>query len=445
MSPLGPGRWRSAESASRLSCSSCEPLIRTRTRPSGVFSINSTLVSRRTSTRRPRELGEALRYVGVLPPQQQLRAAEHGNGAPKAEKTWANSAEMYPPPMTITGAARQPHHRVGGVEVHRVSARSGITGRLPAASTNRSAVMVSAAPTSSSRGPTKRACASKTVTLSLRCRWPRPSAAMGSIRPKIRSRISRQRTPRRSDQPRACSPPPWRQQDRPGGRTSCSGTADVEAGPPNVPISTKATLSWSNRSSMMEFPDPVPMMQRSKCRTRHRASTPQRYCSVACRAPENGATIRRGWHKPRRQLSRHRRNRIATSRWPGAPAATRCAWYIRVMALVIIAGLSIGSRSSLLAIGLCLAASLGSFLLWINERHLRRGTQPRFGCRGPTSERDQNRWFAPADLGSYFEIPEAFVLIAIPSWIATDDPLWARLIMLAAATVFLITTSADLQ
>jgi hypothetical protein len=44
-------------------------------------------------------------------------------------------------------------------------------------------------------------------------------------------------------------------------------------------------------------------------------------------------------------------------------------------------------------------------------------------------------------LGSYFEIPEACVLIAIPSWIATDDPLWARLIMLAAATVFLITTS----
>jgi signal transduction histidine kinase len=44
-------------------------------------------------------------------------------------------------------------------------------------------------------------------------------------------------------------------------------------------------------------------------------------------------------------------------------------------------------------------------------------------------------------IGSYFEIPEAFLLIAIPSWIATDDPLWARLVMLAAATVFLITTS----
>ena len=49
-----------------------------------------------------------------------------------------------------------------------------------------------------------------------------------------------------------------------------------------------------------------------------------------------------------------------------------------MIALVAIAGLSIGSRSSLLAIGLCLTASLGSLLLWINERHLRRGTQPRF-------------------------------------------------------------------
>ena len=143
------------------------------------------------------------------------------------------------------------------------------------------------------------------------------------------------------------------------------------------------------------------------------------------------------------RLSRHRRNRIpylALAR--RSSNYTMHAWYIRVVALVIIAGLSIGSRSSLLALALCLAASLGSFLLWINERHLRRGTQPRF-------------WLSQAylrnviktdgrhhlSLGSYFEIPEAFVLIAIPSWIATDDPLWARLIMLAAATIFLITTS----
>ena len=118
------------------------------------------------------------------------------------------------------------------------------------------------------------------------------------------------------------------------------------------------------------------------------------------------------------------------------------AWYVRVIALVIIAGLSIGSRSNLLAIGLCLAASLGSLLSWINERHLRRGTQPRFWLseaylRNLIKTDGRHR----LNLGSYFEIPEAFLLIAIPSWIATDDPLWARLIMLTAGTVFLITTS----
>ena len=113
-----------------------------------------------------------------------------------------------------------------------------------------------------------------------------------------------------------------------------------------------------------------------------------------------------------------------------------------MIALVIIAGLSIGSRSSVLAIALCLAASLGSFLLWINERHLRRGTRPRFWLsRAYLRNVIKTDGLHRLSLGSYFEIPEAFVLIAIPSWIATDDPLWARLIMLAAGTVFLITTS----
>ena len=143
------------------------------------------------------------------------------------------------------------------------------------------------------------------------------------------------------------------------------------------------------------------------------------------------------------RLSRHRRNRIsylALAR--RSTDHTMRAWYVRVIALVTIAGLSIGSRESVLAIALCLAASLGSFLLWINERHLRRGTQPRFWLskaylRNVIKTDGRHR----LSLGSYFEIPEAFVLIAVPSWIATDDPLWARLIMLAAATVFLITTS----
>jgi hypothetical protein len=118
------------------------------------------------------------------------------------------------------------------------------------------------------------------------------------------------------------------------------------------------------------------------------------------------------------------------------------AWYLRVAALVIIASLSIGSSSSVLAIALCLLASIGSFLLWMNERHRRNGTQPRFWLsraylRNVIKTDGRHR----LSLGSYFEIPEAFVLIAIPAWIATDDPLWARLVMLAAATVFLITTS----
>jgi signal transduction histidine kinase len=143
------------------------------------------------------------------------------------------------------------------------------------------------------------------------------------------------------------------------------------------------------------------------------------------------------------RLSRHRRNRISyLALVRRSSNYTMHAWYIRVAALVIIAGLSIGSRSSLLAIGLCLVASIGSYLLWTNERHLRNGTQPRFWLsrvylRNVIKTDGRHR----LSLGSYFEIPEAFVLIAIPSWIATDDPLWARLIMLAAATVFLITTS----
>ena len=86
---------------------------------------------------------------------------------------------------------------------------------------------------------------------------------------------------------------------------------------------------------------------------------------------------------------------------------------------MIIAALSIGSRSSVLAIALCSAASLGSYLLWDNERHLRRGTQPRFWLsriylRNMINTDGRHR----LSLGSYFEIPEACVLIAIPAWLA---------------------------
>lgn len=143
------------------------------------------------------------------------------------------------------------------------------------------------------------------------------------------------------------------------------------------------------------------------------------------------------------RLSRHRRNRISyLALVRRSSNYTMHAWYIRLVALVIIASLSIESRSGTLAIALCLAASFGSFLLWINERHLRRGTVPRFWLSQVylrnAIKTDGVHRLSP---GSYFEIPEAFVLIAVPAWIATDDPLWARLVMLAAGTVFLITTS----
>ena len=136
------------------------------------------------------------------------------------------------------------------------------------------------------------------------------------------------------------------------------------------------------------------------------------------------------------RLSRHRRNRISyLALVRRSTDYTMHAWYVRVLALVTIAGLSIGSRESVLAIALCLAASLGSFLLWINERHLRRAPSARLSqayLRNVIKTDGRHH----LSLGSYFEIPEAFVLIAVPSWIATDDPLWARLIMLAAARCF---------
>ena len=58
------------------------------------------------------------------------------------------------------------------------------------------------------------------------------------------------------------------------------------------------------------------------------------------------------------RLSRHRRNRISyLALVRRSSNYTMHAWYIRVVALVIIASLSIESRSSILAIALCLATS----------------------------------------------------------------------------------------
>lgn len=143
------------------------------------------------------------------------------------------------------------------------------------------------------------------------------------------------------------------------------------------------------------------------------------------------------------RLSRRRRHRVAYLALLRRSAQyARRTWLLRVVGLVVIATLSILSSRSLLAIALCLVASLGTFLLWVNLRHTRRQTEPRFWLT-----RAYRRNVARTDgrhrlsLGSYIEIPESFLLIAIPSWVTTDDPLWARLIMLAAAVSFFISVS----
>ena len=109
------------------------------------------------------------------------------------------------------------------------------------------------------------------------------------------------------------------------------------------------------------------------------------------------------------RLSRHRRNRIPyLALLRRSSNYTMHAWYIRVTALVIIAALSIGSRSSVLAIALCLVASLGSYLLWANERHLRLGTQAALlAVPGLSPQRDQDRWRAPAKSGLLLRDPRS--------------------------------------
>jgi hypothetical protein len=101
----------------------------------------------------------------------------------------------------------------------------------------------------------------------------------------------------------------------------------------------------------------------------HRASA----CRVLIRAGKIGG-VSAGSLGAR--LSRHRRHRIGylallrrSSRY-----AMR-TWLLRVIALVIIATLSVGSSGRLLAIALCLIASLGTFLLWLDQWHLRQHTR----------------------------------------------------------------------
>jgi hypothetical protein len=143
------------------------------------------------------------------------------------------------------------------------------------------------------------------------------------------------------------------------------------------------------------------------------------------------------------RLSQHRRSRIAfLALLRRSTSYTMQAWRARVVALLVIAGCSLGSSMAVVALALCLLCSLGSYLLWANERHLRRGTQPRLWLekvylRNTITTDGRHR----LSLGSYIEIPEALILVAIPSWVTTDDSLWLRLLMLAAGMAFLVSTA----
>ena len=113
-----------------------------------------------------------------------------------------------------------------------------------------------------------------------------------------------------------------------------------------------------------------------------------------------------------------------------------------VASVLVIAVCSLGSRQVGIAVALCLVASLGSTLLWINERHLHLGTQPRtWLSRAYLRNQINTDGRHQLSLGSYIEIPEAFILIAIPSWVTTDNSLWLRLIMLTAGMAFFVSTA----
>lgn len=143
------------------------------------------------------------------------------------------------------------------------------------------------------------------------------------------------------------------------------------------------------------------------------------------------------------RLSQHRRSRIAyLALLRRSSAYTMKALRTHIAAILVVAVCSLGSRHAGWAIALCLVASLGSSLLWTNERHLHRGTQPRTWLsraylRNAIDTDGRHR----LSLGSYIEIPEAFILIAIPSWVTTDNLLWLRLIMLTAGMAFFVSTA----
>lgn len=146
------------------------------------------------------------------------------------------------------------------------------------------------------------------------------------------------------------------------------------------------------------------------------------------------------------RLGGHRRNRIAylaLLRRSGDYSLRSVASRSTATAIVLVS--STFSHRAPLAVALCLLAALSSYLLAANEWHLRRGTQPRF-WPSVVYLRDAitTDGVHTLSLGSYLEIPGGLMLLAVPSWVAVDEPVELRLVMLGAGTVFLISSAVSI-
>ncbi len=114
----------------------------------------------------------------------------------------------------------------------------------------------------------------------------------------------------------------------------------------------------------------------------------------------------------------------------------------RSLALAVLLVTALTSDHRIWAVLVCLLAGVGNYLMLANEQHTRRGTEPRLWLlrtylQNVVTTDGRHR----LSLGSYIDLPSALALIAVPAWITRDAPLWARLIMLAAAMMYLTSTA----
>lgn len=142
------------------------------------------------------------------------------------------------------------------------------------------------------------------------------------------------------------------------------------------------------------------------------------------------------------RLGRNRRNRVAylaLLRRSGDHVLR--AGIARTFYLAVISVGAVFSENRVPALAVCAVAAVGNYLLWNNERHIRRGTPPRFWLtsvyRQNVSTTDGRHRLS---LGSYIDLPSAFLLTAVPAWVTADVPPWLRLVMLGATVMFLIST-----